>query len=366
MEQKIGKREDCFHNGFEILTAIRQSHDDIIASQRANDPITSEVVHLVRDMMLFKESQRPTAAFVYGKSRRIIEDAKAKTNHAEVPALAATHAVPPGSINTQRPPLKDPPNFPPNYERHGSGESASVQRQYADPAIRAPERSPSPEDNVRVFDGSLRASRQSRVYSDDYDETYEQGVSNSAQLPLLQPASGQHVYSIPRDRSRSSSHDRYNQRQEAYAILPKLKNEEPRQAAYNIGTLSDLSGMNPPAKSDQASRDRNTQNRSRQVLSHSASDASHEDSSWENARRNTSYSGVSRSLAATASGNLETRSTLGRGSATPENRKSGTPLPEMSIEEGISLKRQGCRFPREDLFMELKARDHVSGGQFST
>ncbi len=62
----------------------------------------------------------------------------------------------------------------------------------------------------------------------------------------------------------------------------------------------------------------------------------------------------------------QTLAMQGHDPATPENRKSGTPFPKMSVEEGISLKRQGRRFPREDLFMELKGRDHVSGGQFST
>lgn len=294
MEQSTGKKEDCFDNGFTILTAVGQSHDDIIASHRANDPITSEVVeHLIRDMMLVKEAQRPTAPFLYAKSRRIIDNAKAKTKHAESSAIAATHAGPPGLINTQSLPLKNPPNFPPNHERHGPGELASVHRQYAGPKIGAPERSPFPGDNGRVFGGSSRASRQSRVYSDDYDEAYEQGVSNSAQSPPLQPASGQHVNSSPRDLGRSPSHHRSNQRQEAYTVLPSIKNQEPGQAAYNNDPHRDLSKMPH-----------------------------------------------------TAGLNRDSRAV-------------------MSVEQGISLKRLGRRFPREDQFMELKARDHVSERQFS-
>ena len=370
MELKNRKREDCFHDGFVILTAVEQSHDDIIASHRANDPITSEVVdNLIRDMLLFKEAQRPTASHVYHKSRRIIEEAKAKIRRAESPAFAATDSVPPWPIDTKSPPLKDPPTLPPNHERHRSAESAPVQRPYTGPNPWVPERSPSPEDNGRVTGNSSGGSRQSQVYTDYFDKTYEQGISNAAHPPPPRPAPGQHRYSGRRDRGPPSSQDRYSQRPEPHTIPFNYKDKGPRQAAYDSDTLDNLSEANYVTGFYPASRGREVQNRPFQALPHSVSDASQEDPSRVNARRETSYPGASRSPKATASGRqgpTQIPRTPGLGLAALENGKVETQLPEMSVEEGLSLKRLGRRFPREDLFMELKARDHVSEGQFST
>ncbi len=341
MEQTTGKREDCFHNGLAVLTAVHQSHQDIIDSRRANDPITPEVVDsIIRDMLLFKEEQRPKALFIYYKSRRVIDEANAKTRRAQSPALAVTHDAHPRPINVKSPPLKDPPNFPPNHERHGSGESA-----------------------FRMFGGSSRGSRQSHVHPDCYDETYEQGTSNAAHSPPPQPTLGQYGYSNRRDRGRSSSHDRYYQPQEAHTIHPNIKIKNSGQAAYDSDPPGDPSGVNHMAALNQPSRGRDMQSRSPQALSYSASDANEEDPSRGNARRDKSYAVASTSLTATPSGHSERNQTLNTpdlGLVAPENRKVGTQLPEMSVMEGLSLKRHGQRFPREDLFMGLKARDHVS------
>ena len=352
MEQRIGKKEDCFHNGFVILTAVEQSHNDIIASHRANDPITSEVVNqLIRDILLFKEAQRPTASHVYHKSRRIIEDAKAKIRRAESPALAATYSVHPRPIDTKSRPLKDPPNLPPNHERHRSAESALVQRPYTGPKPWVPERSPSPEDNGRVTGNSSRGSQPSQMYPDYLDETYEQGIYNAAHSPPRRPAPGQHRYSGRRDRGPPSSQDRYSQRPEPHTIPPNDKDKGHAQATYDRDTPDNPSEVNHLTGLYPASRGRDVQNRPFQELPHSASDASQEDPSRVNARRLISYPGASRSREATESG---------------RQGPTQTQLPEMSVEEGLSLKRLRHRFPREDLFMELKKQDHVSEGQLST
>ena len=370
MEQRIGKKEDCFHDGFVILTAVEQCHNDIIASHRANDPITSEVVNqLIRDMLLFREAQRPTASHVYHKSRRIIEDAKAKIRRAESPALAATYGAPPRPIDTKSPPPKDPPNLPPNHERHRSAESALFQRPYTGPKTWVRERSPSPEDNGRVTSSSSRGSGQSQMYPDYFDETYEQGISNAEHSPPLRPAPGQHRYSGRRDRGPPSSQDRYIQRPEPHTIPPNNKDKGHGQAAYDSDTPDNPSEVNHLTGFYPASRGRGLQNHPSQELLRSASDAPQEDPSRVNARRETSYLGASGSLEATESGRQGPTLILrtpGLGLAALENRRVETRLPEMSVEEGLSLKRLRHRFPREDLFMELKKRDHVSEGQFST
>ena len=254
MEQRTGKREDCFHDGLVVLNAVEQSHDEI-ASRCANDPITFEVVDsIIRDMLLFKEAQRPEAFFMYHKSRRIIEEVKANTRYDESPALATTYGVHPRPTDMKKRPLKDPPNLPPNHERNRSGVSALVQRLYAGPKVWAPERSPYSGDNGPVSGDSWRDSRQSHVYSDYHDETYDQDISNAPNSPPRQPASG-HL------------------------------------------------------------------------------------------------------------GRNQTMSTPGPRLGGHENRKVRKPLPELSVAEGLDLKRRGHQFPRE---MELEARDHVSEGQFST
>ena len=370
MEQRTGKREDCFHDGLRVLDAVRQSHDDIIASRRANDPITPEVVNsIIDDMLLFQEIARPKASPMYYKSRRIIDAANAKIRRAQSPALPATHGVHPRSIDVKGPPLKDPPNLPPNHQRHGFGESEFVDRPYAGPKVWVSKHSPSPEGNGRVSGASSRASRQSEAYPDHYDETYEQGSSTTAHLPPLRPALGQDGYSSGRNRGRSSSYDRDNQRPEAHTIISNINNKERGRAANDSDPSSDLSEVNHSVASDQASRGRNSHDRSFHALSHSTSDANREDPSWGNASRGNSRSVASKSLEAIAPGNLvpnQILSTSDRDLAAAQSRKPGTQLPEMSVDEGIVLKRQRGQFPREDLFVELQARDHVSEGYIPT
>ena len=365
MEQSTSKREDCFHDGIKnVLTAVQQSHHDIIASHRKDDPITSGVVErLILDMMLMKEAQRPTALVAYGKSRRIIDDAKAKIRHAESSALAATYGVPSRLIDVKCPPLKDPPNLPPNHERHGSGESALVHRPYDGPKVS--NRSPSLEDNGRVFGGSSRVSRQSHFDPDYHEKRYEQGTSNAAHSPPRRPASRQNAHPSRRDRGPSSSHDRFSQPQEAHTILPSIETDGPGQAAHDSNSSGDLSEVDHGAGFNQASSGHEMRNRSVQALPHSASDPNQEDRYWRSARRNPSYAVASNPFTATTSVHKERNQTLSTaylGLAASEKRKVRTRFPDMSVEEGLSLKRSGHRFPRE---MELEARDHVSESRFS-
>ena len=363
MEQRTGKREDCFHDGLTVLTAVRQSHDDVIASCRADDPITPEVVrNVIHDMLLFKEEQRPKASFMYYKSRRVIDDADAKIRCAQSPALAATQGIHPGPIDAKGPPLKDPPNFPPDHERHWAGEATLLRRPYAGPKTWVPKSLPSPEGNGRVLGGSARASRQSYGCPDDHTETYEQGSSTTAHSPSLRPASGHDGYSGRRHHGHSSSHDSYNQHQEAHNIPSDIDNKDTGQAAYDNNSPSDLSEVSHRVALNKALRGRNSQDRSFQTLSHSNPDVDQEDTSWANTRRDTSHAVAMKSGPATTSGDMGANQNLsksGRDFRASGNRKSETQLPEMSVGDGLTLKRRGHKFPREDLFMELQARDHV-------
>ena len=350
LEQRTGKREDCFHDGSTVLDAVGQSHDDIIASCRANDPVTPEVVKgIIGDMLLFQESARCAARPIYCKSRRIMNDAKAR--HTQSLALAAIQGAHPRSTQ-----LKDPPNLPPNHQGLGSGESAIVFRPYSGPKVWGSKGSPSPEGNDQVYGASSWAHRQSDAYPDHHDQTYEQGSSTAAHLPPLRPVSVQSGYSSGRDGGRGSSYDHYNQRPEAHAILSDINNNGTGQVADNNDSFGDLSEVNHRVASNQALRGPNSHDRSFHTLSYPASNADQEDPSWGNASRDTPYSGPSKSPEATSSADL----------AAPENRKRATQLPEMSVNEGIVLKRQRGQFPREDLFVELQARDHVSGGYVPT
>lgn len=107
-------------------------------------------------------------------------------------------------------------------------ESALVQRTYAGRKAWVRECSPSPEDNGRVSGGSSRASRQSHLDPNEYDDTYEQDTSNATHLP--QPASGPHGYSGRRDRGPRPLRAGYNQRMETHAILLNITNETSEQA----------------------------------------------------------------------------------------------------------------------------------------
>ena len=365
MEQSTGKREDCFHDGIiNLLTAVRQSHDDITTSYRVDDPITSAVVeHLILDMMLMKEAQRPTAQVAYAKSRRIIEKAKDKIRLAD--SSATTYGGHSRLIDVKSPPLKDPPNLPPNHERHGSSESALAHRPYDGPKRWGSNRSPSPEDNGRVFGGSSRGSRQSHLNPDYHEKRYEQGTSNAPHLPSRRPASGQNTHASRGDGGPPSSHDRFSQLQEAHTSLPSIETDGPGQSAHDSNPSGDLSEVNHGAGFNQASRGLEMRNRSVQALPHSASNANQEDRSWGSARRDTSHAVASKHFAATAFAHKERNQTLSTsylGLAASENRKVRTRFPDIFIAHALSQKRSGHQFPRE---MELQARDHVSESRFS-
>ena len=335
MEEMNHKREDGFHDGIKVLKTVEQSHRDIIDTCRANnDPITPEVVnHIVGDMLLFDEKARSEASPMYWKSRRIIGAANAKLGHAQSPALAATHDLHPRSINANGPLLKDPPNLPPDHHRHGSG--------------------------GRVFGGS------SHAYPDSHHETYEQGSSTTAHLTPLRPVPGQSGYSRGRSRGRASSYDHYNQRPEAHTILSDINNNQTGRVADDNEPSGDLGEVNHRAASNKALRGPNSHDHSSHALSHSTSNADREDPSWGNASRDTPYSVPSKSREDTSSADLAMNQTLNMSDgdlAAPENRKPAKQLPEMSVNEGIVLKKQRVQFPRQDLFTELHARDHVSEG----
>ena len=126
-----------------------------------------------------------------------------------------------------------------------------------------------------------------------------------------------------------------------------MEDKEPGQAAFVNDPPSNPNEGSRRAGLYKASRGRDMPGRSSGALSPSASGASQED----------------------ALSHLESNQALSRRAidpAAPENPKAETQLPEMSVHKGISLKRLGDKFPREDLFMELKARDHVSEGHFFT
>ena len=364
MELKTGKKEDCFHDGFEVLNAVQQSHDDIIDSHRANDHITSEVVGLIKDMMLCQEKHRPTAHFIYHKAERIIAEAKMK--HAESPALAA-RSVSQRPIGMKSSARRDPPNLPPSHKSHGSGESRLIQRPYAGPKTWVPERSPSAEANGQAFGGSSQAGRKSYVYSGDYAETYKQGISNAINLPPLQPVSGRYGNSVRRDRGLPASHDCFTQRPDTHTVFPSTSLEESGQRIHNGDPFSDQSELNPLAGPRQSSSGRGMPNRTLQALSRSASGASQEEPDGGHARRDASYSIPSKVAVATASTHLE--STQHMSAPDPDvaasgNRKIETRLPEMSVQDGLTMKRSLRGFPRDDLFAEIEARDHVSEGHF--
>ena len=365
MMKSTGKMEDCFHDGKGVLDAVRQSHGDIISSRRANDPITPGVVNnIIGDMLLYEGKERSEAVPMYSKSRRIINAAYTEIARAQSPAFAATHGVHPGSFKAKGPPLKDPPNLPPDYHRRGSDEPALVDRPHTGLKVMVPKRSPSPEGSGRVFSGSSRASRHYHAYPENHDETYEQGSPTTAHLPPLRPASGQSGYSSGRNYGRSSSYDHYNQRPEAHTIHSDINNNGIGRVTDDNDPSGDLSEVN---HRNQASRGLSSHERSFRARSLSTSNADQEDPSWGNASKATSHSVDSKPREATASANLAPKEMMSnRDLVAPKNRKRATQLPEMSVGEGLVLKRQRGQFPREDLFAELQARDHVSKSYIPT
>ena len=359
MVKSTGKRENCFHDGKGVLDAVRQSHDDIISSRRANDPITPQVVNnIIGDMLLYEGKDRSEAVPMYSKYRRIIDAASAEIAHAQSPAFAAINGVHPVSFNARGSPLKDPPNLPPDYHLHASGEPALVDRPHNGLKVMVPKLSPSPEGGDRVVGGSSWASRHYHAYPETHDETYEQGRTTTADLPPLRPPYGQSGYSSNRNYGRSSSYDLYNQRPEAHTVVSDTMNNGTGRATDDNDPSGDLSEVN---HRNQALLGPNSHKPSLHAHSHLGSNADQEGPSWGNASKHTSYSVASKSREATASANLAGKEMTCNGDlAAPKTRKRATQLPEMSVEKGLVLKRQHSKFPREDLFVELQARDHVS------
>ena len=359
MERKNGKKEDCFHDGSRVLTAVANCHADIIDSRRADDLITSDVVHLIRDTLIFKEAERPNAIFLYGRSRRIIERAKSNTGHSDSLASAATYGLHPS------PPLKEPPNLPSDHTGHESGESPFQPRPHLRANALVPERSSFPGDNDQALHGPSRGGRSSHVSPGHHDGAYEQGASNFARSPPPRPASGHYPYFSGRDHGPSSSHGHYSQFPETHTILSSNQNGDLGQASYDSDPPGDLSELNHMAGFNQATRRRTVQNRSSQPQPYLAY-ANQRDRSRGSRREESSYARASKTTTATASGHPEQNepsTTSGLSLAVPGSEKARTQLPNMSFMEGLSLKRSGHQFPHE---MELKARDHVSHGHLST
>ena len=67
---------DCFHNGFDLLSSVKQTHEELVENCRRNDDITPLIVSGMIQKMLHIRSDRPEAMHLFHKSNEIINKAE--------------------------------------------------------------------------------------------------------------------------------------------------------------------------------------------------------------------------------------------------------------------------------------------------
>ena len=358
-ERRFRKREDCFHDDYDLLMTVKQSHDDII-SRSADDPITPEVVKtLIYDMMLPREADRPSAPFVYRKTRRLIDDVKTRIDRLEGRGLSFTNSDPQISAATKSPPSKHPPNFPPGYPRSGSGGSEIATYSDNRPGLRSNPHPSSAGHTQQAHGGTLLANPRISTTPDSYDQSFEQGTSSKTHQHSLQYASGSDEYYECTGPEASSPTNRDNRYWESGAAHPDLVADRLQRASLYNTSATDRSAMNRFPKRTLSSHRQGSEHRPSQALVIPPVSTDPEDPFLEDSGRSASQWPTSRStMTASIPQQGPSRSSMGPrlDSSFSENHN----IPMLSVEEGLIRLNNGPPFLRDDLLLQLRKRDHVS------
>jgi hypothetical protein len=129
---------DCFHNGAEVLSAVRDSHKISTTNLRTGDYITKAVVEQMIREMLYDANARPTAFKLWHKSKQIVTEARRELQRANG-SPSQDYGTNRSTMNRsrtipeQRPPA--PPHPPPGlgldigrFQPHGTRTPSSPSR----------------------------------------------------------------------------------------------------------------------------------------------------------------------------------------------------------------------------------------------
>lgn len=134
VHRRTGRREECFHDGQELLQAVNDMHTQNVANCRRNDELTEPIINrLIPEMLKTSEESRLPAIWLYKMSKDIIKkysgasDDRSLTKSPKLPPRPSVHrasesggstsmylepfksAQPNGSLSPQ-PPLGSSPN----------------------------------------------------------------------------------------------------------------------------------------------------------------------------------------------------------------------------------------------------------------
>ena len=320
-KEKTNTDGECFHDGDNTLLTVEQIHTETLSNRRVSDHVTPSVLEdLVQDMMIVNGA-RLSAKFVFEKSKRIINKAKAKVYETPHPA-----------IDGGRPQM--PPNLPPGFEDIGTRNSSPYTGETAhDRATQSNEFSP----NGRPFGPTSQhenfhvRGHQMNDQSGDYREppvtpTRPGRVSTAPQQSIGQVQQNRHTFTTPNGfQVEPLYNNRFDPIVEDYSAIVDLHQPLPRRETRNL-PLQDSPGFSGPAANVSS---QNPASNGLPVQSHP-------------------HNG----LVASATDPLRTDSDQRR-------------LPVLSVKKGLQWKTdrqygKKDKLDNEDLFEVLKGRDHVS------
>lgn len=371
VKNKSSVSEDLFHFDWKRLDTVNEIHDEIMQNRRQNDHITPEIVQrLIKAMIVPDYRERASAQFIVGQSSNILEETREKLGLAlrkrnTVPSIS--HTVSDGVIESRKPKL--PPVLPPGHSNRLSDSSFRNEtwgpNEELTPAVLNHSSTPfqrrivrnglspgSAHDNMRNL-WLHRVSRETQL-EDDPEDRYQPQLTRSGQTerilsPLIHRSSpGQQI-----DRHFTNQ----DRRQE-----PSLQDN---LLGIGVDVYREITPPDSPSRRWLGPEGPATQKPITTTLLHNAQSAIPSPRHSETYIQNevTSPGLQPMTPAPVANHHDATQSSF-----LPRPKRNNRPRPQMSLDDGLWIKREldigrYARYPGEDEIRTtdsvLRQRDHV-------
>ena len=104
---------DSFHDGFDLLSSVKQTHEELVENCRRNDDVTPRIVSEMIQKMLHIGRDKPEASYFFNKSEEIINRAERLLASRDQEQTASTNV----GVRTNNI-LRQPTPLPPNPRPH--------------------------------------------------------------------------------------------------------------------------------------------------------------------------------------------------------------------------------------------------------
>ena len=112
MQEETGNATagDCFHDGFNLLSSVKQTHEELVENCRKNDDVTPRIVSEMIQKMLHIGRDKPEAQYLFHKSEEIINKAERLLASRDQEQIASTKVGAPtdSSLRQPTPPASSP------------------------------------------------------------------------------------------------------------------------------------------------------------------------------------------------------------------------------------------------------------------